>query len=122
MKYRSPKETDQKGPMHKMFTKCKKDFFLLGRTSASWATVQNHVVDYLNQKGVWLDGKLIQESKTCNLEAFWEQASISSGCPELKDFLLNLLSHVVDSADSERLWSVFQNSDPKGRLGKHKDQ
>ncbi len=94
--------------------KCKKDFFLVGRAHPDWATVQNQVVDYLNQKGIWLDGKLLQECKKCSLEAFWEQVSVASGCPELKNLMVDMLSHVVDSADSERLWSVFQNADPKG--------
>ena len=29
-------------------------------------------------------------------------------------FMLDLLSHVIDSADSERLWCVFERADPKG--------
>lgn len=76
--------------------------------------MQNDVVDYLNQRGIWLDGKLIRKADNMTLEAFFEEISAETNNPDFKAFCLDLLSHVVDSADSERLWCVFSATDAKG--------
>ncbi|CAK0894207.1 unnamed protein product [Prorocentrum cordatum] len=107
-------EQEKHGPMHKLKRACNAGFFEVGRAHADWDEAKNAVCDDTSQKGIWLDGKLIKQCETMTLEAFWEQASVESPCPGLKNVMIDMLSHVVDSADSERLWSMLQHTDPKG--------
>ena len=68
-------ETDKSGPMHKLMNSCKQGFYKVVRqhNKAEWANVQNVVVEYLGQKGVWLDGVLLRKAKDLSLEAFCEK-------------------------------------------------
>ena len=45
---------------------------------------------------------------------FFEEVAADLECPEFQTFALDLLSYVVDSAEVERLWCLFQAADPKG--------
>lgn len=107
-------EADANGPMHTMMKKCRRDFFLHARAHPQWPAVTNAVVEYLGQRGPWLDGLLLARAEMLSPEAFWEETAATLNVPELKDFMLDMLTHVVDSADSERLWTLFQACDPKG--------
>lgn len=107
-------EDDPQGPMHKLIHSCKPGFYKVARQHPLWGKVQNAVVEYMSQKGMWLDNALLKKSKELSLEAFWEEVAMAYNNPSIKTFMVDLLSYVIDSADSERLWAVFQNADPKG--------
>ena len=102
------------GSMRSLLDSCRAAFYNVARQHESWGEVQNHAVEYLGQKGAWLDGTLLEKCKHLSLDAFWDEAAMVYTNPALKTFMVDLLSYVVDSADSERLWAVFQDTDPKG--------
>jgi hypothetical protein len=107
-------ETDEHGPFHKMMKKCRSSFFKVIKDHPLAAKVQNCAVEYFDQKGPWLDGTLVAKCTNLSLEAFWEEVGHTVHNEDIKELMVDVLSHVVDSADSERLWCLFQASDPKG--------
>ena len=107
-------EQDPEGRMHKVMLESRCAFYKVARVHPQWAAVQNQAVEYMNQKGIWLNGELLNKHERLTLEAFWDDVAAHCNNHALKEFMLDLLSPVVDSADAERLWCVFQAADPKG--------
>ena len=68
----------------------------------------------MGQRGIWADGTKVQNCPEVTLEGFFEEVAADIDCLEFQTFALDLLSFVVDSADAERLWCLFQAADPKG--------
>ena len=111
-------ERDQHGPVHTLLQSFKPAFYKVARQHPHCLAVQNEVCDYIGQRGMWLDGSLLKKCKTLSLEALFEEAAALLEKPHFKTVMVDLLSHVVDSADAERLWCLFQAADPKGRINK----
>ena len=90
-------------------------FYKLSRKHSQWSHgLSNQAVEYVGQKGIWLDASILQEAATKSPSAFWEEVAAVHDLEHLKDLHLEHLSYVVDSAESERLWCLFQRADHKG--------
>ena len=73
-------------------------------------------MDWLGQKGMWSDGRLLKMAQGKTVTAFWEEVTTEKEKPALFKFMMGNLSYVVDSGDAERIWVLFQTVDHKGSL------
>ena len=108
-------EENPKGYYHTLSQQCKPAFFSKGRYHPDWNKgLCNDVVDWLAQRGMWSDGRLLSQYFGKTVTAFWEDVGIEKGKPWLSEFMLRQLAYVIDSGESERAWAIFQQVDPKG--------
>lgn len=107
-------EAQKTDDMRRDMKKLRPAFFKVARAHPLWNEAKHQALEFMGQRGYWADGTKVQKCKDVTLEGFFEEVAADLECPEFKTFALDLLSYVVDSAEAERLWCLFQAADPKG--------
>ena len=80
-------EQDPEGRMHKVMLESRCAFYKVARVHPQWAAVQNQAVEYMNQKGIWLNGELLNKHERLTLEAFWDDVAAHCNSHALKEFV-----------------------------------
>ena len=108
-------EADVNGPQHELYQLCMNSFMKVSRANPKWQSgLADQAVAWVKQIGIWADGEKMAAIKHMSVRTFLENAALEYDIEPLKDLLLDNLSYVVDSADSERNWVICQRTGPKG--------
>ena len=108
-------EADVNGPQHELYKLCINSFMKVSRANPKWQSgLVDQVVAWVKQIGTWVGGEKTVAIKHMSVRTFLGNAALEYDVEPLKGLFLDNLSYVVDSADSERNWVLFQRTDPKG--------